>query len=433
VRIYVSAILACTLLAGMMPGTAPAATTQTLQQQIRALQAQLNALQHQVERLQAKRVPRRRAKQRAAVLGAWRPGTPATTPIAQTAVLYATPGPAAAMAMTTTSAAASAPSSLGTPGPQQASVKNTYQQENALFQKGLTVTPSFTYSYGDNRFFTLNGFMALGAIFLGNIDVARQQNTVFSPSVNLTYGANKRLQYDLTVPFSVRTATYVSAGTQNSSNQQSDKSVSGAGLGDVNAGLYYALPQKRIGGPSVILNAHFTAPTGRAPYGVKIVQDRNGNDSLSYATSLPTGGGVWGLSAGATVIQQTDPAILFAGLNYYYNFPSGFKDISPQDGTTQPGWVQPGDALSVTLGTAFALNDKMSTSFSVQDTLVRSTRVRPVGGAWTTIAGSSLNAALFNIGATFAVNQHTSYQTMLGIGITHDAPNFQFTVRVPHS
>lgn len=424
-------VLICGLLASTAP--APAASAPSLQQQIHALQAQLTALEKKVQRLQTK--PKRlAAKAHAGRVIATGAIQPVTTPIARTAVYYSSSRPAVpATALTTTSTAGSQPASLGTPGPQQASVKSTYQQENALFQKGLTVTPSFSYSYGDSRFFTLNGFMALGAIFLGNINVARQQNSVFTPSVNLTYGVNKRLQYDLTVPFTVRTSTYTSAGAQSSSNQQSDKSVSGGGLGDITAGLYYALPQKRIGGPSVILNAHVTAPTGRGPYGVKIVQQTNGNDNLSYAQTLPTGQGVWSLSAGATVIQQTDPAILFGGVNYYYNLIGHFKDISPDEGTTQTGAVQPGDAISVTLGTAFALNDKMSTSFSFQDTLVRSTRIKELNGPWTTVAGSSLNAGMFNIGATFAVNQHTSYQTMLGIGITHDAPNFQFTLRVPHS
>jgi hypothetical protein len=417
-NICLSILLTGALIAGIAPGPARAASAaMTLQQQVRALQAQLSALERKVERLQAKRAPRAIAKRRASGGAvATRTWKGETTPIARAAVYYA-----------------GSPSTLGTPGPQQASVKSTYQQENALFEKGLTVTPSFSYSYGDSRFFTLNGFMALGAVFLGNINVARQQNSVFSPSVNLTYGVSKRLQYDLTVPFTVRTATYTSAGAQSSSNQQSDKSVSGGGLGDITAGVYYALPQKRLGGPSVILNAHLTAPTGRGPYGVKIVQETNGNDNLSYATSLPTGQGIWGLSAGATVIQQADPAILFGGVNYYYNLIGHFKDISPDEGTTQIGAVQPGDAVSVTLGTAFALNDKMSTSFSFQDTLVRSTRVKALGGGWTTLAGSSLNAGMFNIGATFAVNSHTSYQTMLGIGITHDAPNFEFSVRVPHS
>ncbi len=273
--------------------------------------------------------------------------------------------------------------------------------------------------------------MALGAIFLGNINVSRQQNSVFTPNVNLTYGANKRLQFDMTVPFEVRSSTYTSAGAQNSSQVTTERSVKNAGIGDINAGFFYQLPLKHVNGPIVVVNAHVTAPTGTQPYGIKIVQD-SANDNLSYAKSLPTGIGVWGVSAGASVIKTVDPAILFAGANVYYNIQKHFGDIGPYPGAAQPGTVAPGSALSVNLGTAFSLNDRMSATFSFQDTVVGSERLRADGGPWQTVGGSSLNAATFNIGTTYAINHHTSWQAMLGIGVTPDAPNFQFSMRFPH-
>lgn len=415
-----SAILLAAFLSSALPAAAHRATP-TLAQQIVIMQKTLAQMQKRLERMQG---GRRAAAHR--------------RPVRAVAAKYTVHLPAERVGMSsylpvTAPPASAAPIAIGTPGPQQASVRSAYQQQNALFQRGWTVTPAITYSYGDTRFFTLNGFMALGAIFLGNINVARQQNTVFTPSVNFTYGANSRIQYDVTVPTVVRTSIYTSAGAQSASNQQSDKDVSNTGIGDVNAGLYYALPPKSLGAPSVILNAHVTVPTGTGPYGVKVIQQKNGNDNLSYTSTLPTGGGVWGLSFGGTVIAQADPAILFAGVDFYHNFISRFHDISPAAQTVVPGYVHAGDALSLNLGTAFALNDKMSTSFSIQDTLVRATRVKPVKGQWSTIAGSSLNSALFNIGTTFATTPRNSYQVMLGIGITHDAPNFQFTIRAPHS
>lgn len=434
-----SAILALAFIA-QLAVPAPALAGQSVRAELRALQHRLDVLSQQ----------NRKQEHRLHVLerqvgSMHRRGRTAPSALAAfDAVVRAPqaapePAPRAAYAdsraITSMPPAASAPvTPLGTPGPQEASVKAAYQAQNALFQKGLTITPSVTYSYGDTRFFTLNGFMALGAIFLGNIDVARQQNTVYEPSVNLTDAVNNHEQFDLTVPVVARTSVYTSSGAQNASNMESDKVVSGGGIGDISAGMYYALPKKTVGGPSVIVNAHVTVPTGTSPYGVKIIQQQNGNDNISYAQTLPTGGGVWGLDFGATMIEQADPAILFGGVNFYHNFAGSFADISPDAGTIQPGAVKPGDALNLTMGTAFALNDRMSMSFSIQDTLVQSAMVRPLGQiAWNTVAGSSLNAALFNIGTTFAVNPRTTYQMLLGIGITQDAPNFQFTVRAPHT
>jgi hypothetical protein len=37
-----------------------------------------------------------------------------------------------------------------------------------------------------------------------------------------------------------------------------------------------------------------------------------------------------------------------------------------------------------------------------------------------------------NIGTTYAINHRTSWQAMLGIGVTPDAPSFQFSMRFPH-
>jgi len=324
-----------------------------------------------------------------------------------------------------------APQTYGKAAPTANAVKAVYQQENALFSKGLTLTPAATYTYGDNRFFTLNGFMALGAIFLGNINVSRQQNSLYEPNLNIAYGASNRLQFDATIPFVYRSSMYSSQGAQSSSAQISERNTHSGSIGDVNFGLYYQLAQHSLGSPATILSAHITAPTGITPYGIKVYQDTT-NNNLSYVESLPTGQGAWGLQVGATMIKTLDPAVVFGGVNLAYNLPQHYNDISPYVGMTQPGTVQPGGSLSFTIGTAFSLNDRMSTSFSFQDSMVQPLRERPDGMPWTNVVGSALNAAVFNIGATYAVSKNLSYQTVLAIGLTQDAPNFQLTFRVPH-
>jgi hypothetical protein len=448
-RLIRSLIAALLVAALVVPNTAfAAASNADLEQQILALKRQMEILAHQnavqqrkIDRLEhrlaaapVKSIKKFRSKA-VAHHTAMPPMAPASvgfssSPIAQFANEtsgvprsgYQPPPPAETQSPST---------SLGKQGPAQGSVQTVYEQQNALFSKGLTITPGATYTYGDNRFFTLNGFMALGAIFLGNINVSRQQNTVFTPNINLSYGASKRLQFDMTVPFSVRSSTYSSAGAQNSSQQISEATVKNAGIGDINAGFFYQLRQKRLNGPIVVLNGHVTAPTGSQPYGIKIVQ-AGSNDSLSYAKALPTGAGVWGVSAGASIIKTVDPAILFAGATVFYNIQKHFSDISPYQGTTTPGTIAPGSALSLNIGTAFSLNDRMSATFGFQDTIVGSERLRADNGPWQTVGGSSINAAVFNIGTTYAINHHTSWQAMLGIGVTHDAPSFQFSMRFPH-
>ncbi len=452
IRSLTAAVITFALIA---PNVALAGTSNAdLEKQILALKKQMDTLarqnvvqQHKINQLEHRLAGNATVYIKhtvAARKGVAVPATP-VAPVAQVPMAPSSVGfsshPVAQFANTTTGVPAYNPPagsdtqstspSIGKQGPTQGSVQGVYEQQNALFTKGLTITPGATYTYGDNRFFTLNGFMALGAIFLGNINVSRQQNTVFTPNVNLTYGASKRLQFDLTVPFVVRSANYSSAGAQGSSQTVTERVIKTGGIGDINAGFFYQLPQKRLNSPIVVVNGHVTVPTGSMPYGIKIVQD-SGNDNISFPTGLPTGVGVWNVSGGASIIKTVDPAILFAGVNYYYNIQRHFKDISPYQGTTTPGQVAPGNALSVSFGTAFSLNDRMSATFSFQDTMVGSERLHGDGGPWQTVGGSSMNAAMFNVGTTYAINHHTSWQAMLGIGVTHDAPSFQFSMRFPH-
>jgi hypothetical protein len=440
-RSFIAVCMAATLLA---PTAALAAGTSTadLEKQILALKRQMDSLAHQntiqqrkIDRLEHAlgAAPVKHVKH-ARILARAPHRAPAVAAAAYTA---ASSAPVARFAaetnyVSTPSQEPSTSSSLGRQGPAQGSVQTVYEQENALFTKGLTITPGATYSYGNNRFFTLNGFMALGAIFLGNIDVSRQQNTVFTPNVNLTYATNKHTEFDLTVPFVWRSSTYSSAGAQNSSQQVSERTVQNAGIGDINAGVYYQLPQRHLNDPIWVLNGHFTVPTAATqPYGIKIVQDGS-NGNLSYVKSLPEGGGVWGVSAGASVIKTLDPAILFAGATVFYNVQKHFHDISPYENTIQPGQIAPGSAISFNVGTAFSLNDRMSATFGFQDTIVGSERIHADGAPWQTVGGSSQNAAVLNIGTTYAINHRTSWQAMLGIGVTPDAPSFQFSMRFPH-
>ncbi len=351
--------------------------------------------------------------------------TPSPTPQAQTPAGAEVQPPAAAPASTATPMLKTAP--------QTTSVETVYQQQNALFAHGLTFTPGLTYTYSDNRFFTLNGFLALGAIFLGNINVSRQTDDLLGVNLNFTDGITNRLQLAFNAPFLARSTMYTSIGANSSTAQASQQTVSSSNIGDVSGGFYYQLAAERNGRPNVVLNAQIIAPTGVYPYGIKVKQDPN-NSNLTYATGLPTGLGVWDLFGGISVIKSEDPAILFAGLNYYHNFSRHFDDISPTPGSKTPGSVAPGDSTVLNFGTAFALNERLSTSFSYQQSFTGSTRIKADGArqTWQTLVGSNTNTGILNLGTTFALSKSTSWITQVGIGVTHDSPNIQISLSFPH-
>jgi hypothetical protein len=58
--------------------------------------------------------------------------------------------------------------------------------------------------------------------------------------------------------------------------------------------------------------------------------------------------------------------------------------------------------------------------------------LRYKGAPWTKVIGSDANAATFNLGVTYAMSQHTTLVTMLGVGLTPDAPDYSVTFKIPY-
>jgi hypothetical protein len=314
---------------------------------------------------------------------------------------------------------------------RESSVDAAYLQQNALFKRGLTLTPSLSQSYATSRFFTLNGFLALGAIFLGNADVSQQKSSQTAFNMNATYGLNNRTQISLNAPYLHRTTTYSTVGAGYAANQASEATVDYGGLGDISGGLFYQVARERGNSPNVVANLQFSAPTGRGPFGIKNASAAN-NNNLIYPSTLPTGQGVWGISTGVSLIKTIDPAVLYGGANFYYYLPGKFRDISADENMVSPGYAQPGHAFSINFGTAFALNDRTSISLGYQQIVSGATRLRTFGAPWQKIMGTSLNAGMLQIGTSYTTSDRRAWVTQLGIGVTQDAPNVQLNLQLPH-
>lgn len=313
---------------------------------------------------------------------------------------------------------------------KQQSVQSVYRQQNALFKAGqFILQPGLSYEYSDSNALTLNGFLALGAIFLGQINVSKVTSNIETLSLQASYAPTDDLEFSVIAPYLARQSTYESVGVNGSSLQASEQSVTNKGeIGDVSAGLYYQL-MGASGGPAVIWNMIVKAPTGLGPYGIPIATQPQ-NNNLSYPVSLPTGNGVWSLSTGLSTIKAINPVILFGSLSYTYNIPRNFANVSTTT-TAEPGRVAPGNAVTIGGGTAFALNARISMTFSFDESFIGSTRIRPAGAPWQTVVGSSENAAVLNVGLSYAKSRSVTIVTNLGIGVTKDAPNVDLSVTVP--
>ena len=313
------------------------------------------------------------------------------------------------------------------------SVENIYDKASGFFGEGtFSLETGLTYSLYDTRQLGLNGLLLLDAIFLGNINVDQINSDNFTLDMTGRYNLGNRWQFDLNVPLVYRESTYESAGAGGSTTQVSSESVTGdPRLGDVSFGVAYKFLDESESRPDTVFSLRVKAPTGEDPYGIKLVQSPD-NDNLSVPEDLPTGNGVWSVTPGISVVKTVDPAVLFGNLSYTYNLEESFDDISPVQNQKVGGKVKMGNWFQYGLGTAFALNERMSLSLSYSQLISQKSKIKPDGGSWQTVSSSDANAAYFNIGMTYALSDKLTMVPNLSIGLTPDSPDFSFSLKFPY-
>jgi hypothetical protein len=314
------------------------------------------------------------------------------------------------------------------------SVSNLYDEASGFFGGGkFSVETGITYSRYDTRQLVLNGFLALDSIFLGAINLDRIKADTWTLDLTGRYNFNNRWQFDLNVPVVYRQSTYQSGGGNNgAANVTTEDTVKeDPAIGDVNFGIAYKFLDESANTPDVVVTLRVKAPTGKDPFGIKLVRvDTNSN--LAVPESLPTGNGVWSITPGISLVKTFDPAVLFGSLSYTHNLEESFDDISSNPALKTPGKVRIGDSFQVGAGIAFALNEKMSMSFSVSDLVQRKSKLKEDGGDWQSVVSSDANAGYFNIGMTIAATDNLTIVPNLSIGLTDDAPDFQFSLKFPY-
>ncbi|MNZ47331.1 hypothetical protein D3C78_650460 [compost metagenome] len=313
------------------------------------------------------------------------------------------------------------------------SVETVYEEASGFFGGGtFSFEPGITYTHYDTRQLILNGFLALDAIFLGNIGIDSINADYWTLDLTGRYNLQQRWQFDVNVPVVYRESTFESAGAGGSTAQVTDEKVTrDPTIGDVNFGVAYKLLDETTTRPDTVLTLRVRAPTGDEPYGIKL-RPVPGNDNLNVPEDLPTGNGVWAITPGISVVKTVDPAVLFANLSYTYNFEESFDDISSQQGVKVPGKIKLGNWWQYGLGTAFALNERMSLSMSFSGLVAKESELKPDGGDWQTVTGSYANAGYFNIGMAFAWSNKLTIVPNLQIGLTPDAPDYAFSVKFPY-
>ncbi|MFP4906178.1 hypothetical protein ACLFKT_45200, partial [Paraburkholderia sp. BR14261] len=83
------------------------------------------------------------------------------------------------------------------------------QREHApLFDHKLTLDWGISDSYYDRRQLQLSGFLALDAIFLGNINLGQTKSHTITADLDTRYGLTDRMSIDVDVPYVYRHSTF---------------------------------------------------------------------------------------------------------------------------------------------------------------------------------------------------------------------------------
>ncbi|WP_416051313.1 transporter [Cupriavidus basilensis] len=319
---------------------------------------------------------------------------------------------------------------------QQARVQSkdlVYQSEHApLFERRLTIDSGFIYSYYDRRALSLSGFLALDAIFLGTINLNQTKSHTLTYDTIARYGLSDRLSMDFDLPVMYRNTNFISGGAGGSASSLSDATLSTTALGDISMGLYYQFLRESGAAPDVVGSIRVRAPTGRSPFGIKLVSADSNNNNLNIADQLPTGNGVWAVTAGLSLLKTYDPVVLFVNASYTYNIKRSVSDISSVQGQVTPADVKLGDTIGFGGGLALALNDRTSMSMAFNAAISSSTQVT-TAGVTQTVIGSRANVATMTFGFNHVITKGLSVSTAIGIGLTPDAPNYTVTLRFPYT
>jgi len=316
------------------------------------------------------------------------------------------------------------------------SVADVKQQARALFDQRLVIENGFSYSRYDRKQLTLNGFLALDAIFLGNIAIENVESDTINYNLAARWGVSPNLTLNLDVPYIWRQTVYQKGGAGGAAAAIAQEQTSGSGIGDVVASANFRLLGEQGSRPETVLNFGLTLPTGREPYGIPWrVLERDDDDFIRFAVPerQPTGSGAVQASVGVSAVKTSDPAILFANIGYNHPFEASFDDIDSNPDTVNPGDVKLGDSFYYGAGVAFAFNERTSFSMSFSNRISSRARTRTGDDPWLKVIGSDANTAMFNLGVTHAMSQNATMVGLLGIGLTPDAPDFTLGFKVPYS
>lgn len=245
-----------------------------------------------------------------------------------------------------------------------------------------------------------------------NADVSPSASHTFTNAFTLDYGIKNNLTISGRLPL---VAKY-----------DSDINTTSYGLGDISSSLRWQPFEYVPGKVSQTYFANVSLKTGDSPYEINL--DRH----------LSTGSGYYSLSAGGSYSKVIDPVVLFGSVSLAYNFrESGLNQIRGGGIANKAGGsilrsVDPGNALSFSMGFAYSLSYDVSLSASFQGSYNDESKFNVLtgNGMRTSVAGSQMSG-IMNVALGVRVSPKTITNINVGFGMTEQSPDIIMGLSLP--
>jgi hypothetical protein len=287
--------------------------------------------------------------------------------------------------------------------------------DRALIQRGGLLLPSGTLELETSASFydassdaiSIEGFSILPVLVVGDIVSNRVRREVALSALTTRVGLPWKFQLDVRTPYGYEVVRTVSADNKETSQRA-------IGLGDVLVSLSRQVAKEHGRIPDLLATASFKTKTGKDPFSL-------GNNEIALGT------GFYGAQGRITAVKSSDPMILFGSFSYAYNIPAGKVIPDPRNAAQQIlAHFEPGDTSGFQLGSILAVNPETSLSVAWDQSYTHGTTVDGLR-----IPGSYLVGGTLRLGGSYIYSPGKIIDLSLGIGVTRDVPNLQFTVGVP--
>lgn len=305
-------------------------------------------------------------------------------------------------------------------------VAQIFEQPGVLTPRGkLTLEPGLQFGYSSSSRVALTGVTVIPAIVVGLIDVREVKRETLTATLGARYGITNRFEIEAKVPYVYRHDSTLTRPLDVPSSADVLFETSTSHIGDIELTGRYQINEGGAEQPYYVGSLKFKSRTGLDPFETEKANVAEQGTSL-VDKQLPTGSGFYSLQPGFTFLLPSDPAVIFGGLSYTYNFQRTNVEVDVLGTKRTIEKVKAGNAIGFNLGLGLALNEKSSISFGYDHSIIGKT----------TVSGVESNSQRIHLGTLLLgysqrLSPNSSLNFSLGVGATRDAPDVQLSLRLP--